>query len=67
LQRIDGGLEGGGSGPPGGGGGALFNEGDLISLDGGSGDVHAGALAVTREQPETARATIAGWTIAAAA
>ncbi len=48
-------------------GGARLAEGDWISLDGETGEVHAGRLDCTRERPEAALATVRGWTAAGAA
>jgi hypothetical protein len=47
-------------------GDTLLNEGDMLALDGNTGAVHAGTLAVVQERPEAALATIAGWRSAAA-
>ena len=44
----------------------LLNEGDMLALDGNTGAVHSGKLAVVQERPEAAVATIAGWRSAAA-
>ncbi len=48
-------------------GGTTLQEGDLISLDGNTGSVHAGRLTTVIERPERSLATIAGWQRAAAA
>jgi pyruvate,orthophosphate dikinase len=48
-------------------GGTLLREGDLISLDGNTGAVHAGRLTPVVERPEHALAVIASWRRAAAA
>lgn len=42
-------------------GGTVLNEGDPLSLDGNTGAVHAGQLAMLTERPEAALATIAAW------
>jgi len=47
-------------------GDTLLDEGDMLALDGNTGAVHAGKLAVVQERPEAALATIAGWQSAAA-
>lgn len=44
----------------------LLDEGDMLALDGNTGAVHAGRLAVVTERPEAALAAIAGWRAAAA-
>lgn len=41
--------------------GRVFGEGDWLSLDGESGEIHAGALSVTRETPAEALAEVARW------
>jgi pyruvate,orthophosphate dikinase len=48
-------------------GGTVLNEGDFLSLDGNSGGVHPGQLAVISERPDHNLAVIAGWRRAAAA
>ena len=42
-------------------GGTLLNEGDFLSLDGNTGAIHAGRLALVTERPERALAVVAGW------
>jgi pyruvate,orthophosphate dikinase len=42
-------------------GGRTLLEGDVISLDGDAGRVHAGALAVTRERPDDLIARVEAW------
>jgi pyruvate,orthophosphate dikinase len=42
-------------------GGTRLNEGDVLSLDGNTGAVHAGRLALLTERPERALAVVAGW------
>jgi len=42
-------------------GDALLNEGDLLSLDGNTGAIHAGRLEPVIERPEAALAAIASW------
>jgi pyruvate, orthophosphate dikinase len=46
-------------------GDTLLDEGDMLALDGNTGAVHAGNLAVVQERPGAALATIAGWRSAA--
>ena len=48
-------------------GGTLLNEGDFLSLDGNTGAVHPGRLAMTTERPERVLAAIADWRGAVAA
>jgi pyruvate,orthophosphate dikinase len=48
-------------------GGTLVNEGDYLSLDGNTGAVRQGKLALLTERPERALAAIAQWRRAAAA
>jgi pyruvate,orthophosphate dikinase len=48
-------------------GGMVLHEGDLLSLDGNTGAVHAGRLESVTERPEQALAVIAGWHRAVAA
>jgi pyruvate,orthophosphate dikinase len=48
-------------------GGTLLDEGDYLSLDGNTGAVHQGRLALVTERPERALAAIAQWRRAAAA
>ena len=43
---------------------ALLKEGDLLSLDGGTGQVFPGRLPVVTERPDSVLATIAGWRLA---
>jgi pyruvate,orthophosphate dikinase len=47
-------------------GDTLLNEGDMLALDGNTGAVHGGKLAVVQVRPDAALATIAGWRLAAA-
>jgi pyruvate,orthophosphate dikinase len=47
-------------------GDTLLDEGDMLALDGNTGAVHAGKLAVVQERPDAALAIIAGWRSAAA-
>ena len=47
-------------------GGRLLSEGDFLSLDGNTGAVYPGRLAVLTEHPTTALAAIALWMPAAA-
>jgi pyruvate,orthophosphate dikinase len=42
-------------------GGQDFSEGDMLSLDGNEGSVHAGLLVAMAERPERELAAIAGW------
>ena len=42
-------------------GGTLLNDGDFLSLDGNTGAVHPGRLAMTTERPERVLAAIADW------
>ena len=42
-------------------GDTLLDEGDMLALDGNTGAVHAGKLAVVKERPQAAVATITGW------
>ena len=42
-------------------GGMLLNEGDVLSLDGNTGAIHAGRLEPITERPERALAAIASW------
>jgi len=42
-------------------GGIVLDEGDFLSLDGNTGAVHAGRLAVLTERPERALAAVAAW------
>jgi pyruvate,orthophosphate dikinase len=42
-------------------GGTVLNEGDLLSLDGDTGEVYAGGLTQLSERPEHALACIAAW------
>jgi pyruvate,orthophosphate dikinase len=42
-------------------GGTRIAAGDVISLDGNTGTIYEGGVTVTRERPEHALATIAGW------
>ena len=48
-------------------GGTVLHEGDALSLDGNTGAVHAGELALLTERPDRALAAIAAWRRAAAA
>jgi pyruvate,orthophosphate dikinase len=48
-------------------GGMLLDEGAMIALDGDTGAVHAGTLAILTERPEEALSTIAAWRLSAAA
>ena len=48
-------------------GGMLLDEGAMIALDGDTGAVHAGKLAILTERPEEALSTIAAWRLSAAA
>jgi pyruvate, orthophosphate dikinase len=48
-------------------GGTTLNEGDLVSLDGNTGAVHAGHLVAQTERPDRALSTIGTWRQAAAA
>jgi pyruvate, orthophosphate dikinase len=47
-------------------GGTLFAEGDAISVDGNTGAIYPGALAVLTERPERELAAVAGWRLATA-
>lgn len=47
-------------------GDTVLDEGDMLALDGNTGAVHAGKLAVVQERPDAALATVAGWRSAAA-
>jgi len=42
-------------------GGTSLNEGDFLSLDGNTGAIHAGRLALVTERPEPALSVVAGW------
>jgi pyruvate,orthophosphate dikinase len=42
-------------------GGTTLHEGDFLSLDGNTGAVHAGRLALLTDRPERALAIVAGW------
>ena len=42
-------------------GGMLLDEGDMLALDGNTGAVHAGSLAIVTERPTAALATVAAW------
>ena len=48
-------------------GSTLLDEGDFLSLDGNTGAVHPGRLAMTTERPDHVLAAIAGWRRAVAA
>jgi pyruvate,orthophosphate dikinase len=48
-------------------GDTLLDEGDMLSLDGNTGAVHAGTLAIVTERPTAALAIIANWRMATAA
>ncbi len=48
-------------------GGTLLEEGDMLSLDGNTGAVHAGILATVTERPAAALAAIASWRVATSA
>jgi pyruvate,orthophosphate dikinase len=42
-------------------GGQTMQEGDVISLDGNSGEIYLGPIEVVSERPEQELATIAAW------
>jgi pyruvate,orthophosphate dikinase len=45
-------------------GGRRFKEGDIITLDGNTGDVYWGEVTVTEERPEALLSVVAGWSSA---
>ncbi|MGP1677476.1 MAG: hypothetical protein ACTS6J_10000, partial [Burkholderiales bacterium] len=42
-------------------GGKLLREGQVISLDGGAGEIYAGAVDIVRAKPERELAAVAAW------
>jgi pyruvate,orthophosphate dikinase len=48
-------------------GGTVLHENDFLSLDGNTGNVHAGRLGLVTERPERALAVVAEWRLAAVA